>query len=311
MGALRETASGREVMLESEHVIGRVTAPKCSLTLNQPYVSGVHAVLRWDGAEWQVKDLSSRNGTFVDGRRLEPSVFERVRKGVRIAFGKPDQEWELVDDLPPTIMVVPLDGGDAVPLDGELIALPSSNDPRSTIYRTNAGSWALEHQDGAVVAVANMQTFEAAGRLWRFCCSDQSTATVGAAGASLEVDPDLHDVHLAFSVSRDEEYVHVEMRHGGRRVDMGSRGHNYLLLTLARRRRTDTERGLPETSCGWIDQEELARDSVMGPQLNLSVFRIRQQFVRAGLPNGAEIVARRSSPRQLRIGVGRISIDTI
>jgi hypothetical protein len=311
MGALRETASGREVMLESEHVIGRVTAPKCSLTLNQPYVSGVHAVLRWDGAEWQLKDLSSRNGTFVGGRRLEPSVFERVRKGARIAFGKVDQEWELVDDLPPTVMAVPLDGGDAVPLDGDLIALPSSNDPRSTIYRTNAGSWALEHQDGTVVVLINMQTFEAAGRLWRFCCSGQSPATVGAAGVSVTTQPDLHAVHLAFAVSRDEEYVHLEVQHGQHRIDLGARGHNYLLLTLARRRLADAEGGLPDTSCGWVDQEELSRDSVMGPQLNLNVFRIRQQFIRAGMPNGGEIIERRSFSRQLRVGTGRFSIGTL
>jgi hypothetical protein len=298
-------------MLESEHVIGRVTAPRCSLTLNEPYVSGVHAVLRWNGSAWELKDLNSRNGTFLEGRRLEPSVFQTVRGGARIAFGKAGQEWELVDDLAPPVMAVPLDGGDAVLLDGELIPLPSSSDPRSTIYRTNTGSWALEHPDGVVVAIANMQTFEAAGRLWRFCCSEQSPATVGAAGVTVEPEPDLHEVHLEFAVSRDEEYVRLEVRHGAQRIDMGSRGHNYLLLTLARRRRADVEAGLPETSCGWVDQEELSRDSVMGPQLNLSVFRIRQQFIRAGMPNGGEIIERRSLPRQLRVGTGRFSIGTL
>jgi hypothetical protein len=312
MAALRETATGHKVMLEAEHVIGRVTAPRCSLTLNEPYVSGVHAMLRWNGHEWELKDLSSRNGTFVDGRRIEPSVFERVRTGSRIAFGRVEQEWELVDELGPPVMAVPLDGGDAVLLDGELIPLPSSSDPRSTIYRTSAGTWILEHQDGAAVPVTNMQTFEAAGRLWRFCCSEMSPATLGAPGVSLGFEPDVNNVHLTFSVSSDEEYVHLRMTCGTRLVDLGERGHNYLLLTLARRRRDDAKEGLPDTSCGWMDQEVLSRDpSVLGPQLNLSVFRIREQFAREGVQNAGKIIERRSNPRQLRLGTARFSIVTV
>jgi hypothetical protein len=223
MAALRKTATGYKVMLESEHVVGRVTAPRCSLTLSEPYVSGVHAMLRWNGHEWELKDLSSRNGTFVDGRRISPSVVERVRKGSRIAFGRVEQEWELVDEQAPAVMAVPLDGGEPVLLEGELLPLPSSSDPSSTIYRTAAGSWILEHPDGSTVPATHAQTFEAGGRLWRFCCFEMSPATIGAPGVAIDAVPDIHDVHLTFSVSRDEEYVHLRMAHGASVVDLGER----------------------------------------------------------------------------------------
>jgi hypothetical protein len=93
---------------------------------------------------------------------------------------------------------------------------------------------------------------------------------------------------------------------------LGERGHNYLLLTLARQRRKDEEAGLPDTSCGWIDLEILSRDpSVQGPQLNLSVFRIRDQFSRVNVLNAGKIIERRSNPRQLRLGTNRFSIVTL
>ena len=110
---------------------------------------------------------------------------------------------------------------------------------------------------------------------------------------------ELGDLDLTFSVSRDEEYVHLEMRHAGREIDMGSRKHNYLLLTLARRRLGESAQGLPDTSSGWIDLEDLAHDPSMAPpQLNIDVFRIREQFAKAGVDRrgGHHRAAPRAAP---------------
>jgi hypothetical protein len=40
------------------------------IVLRDPKVSGVHAELRWGGRGWVVTDLASRNGTWVNGRRV-------------------------------------------------------------------------------------------------------------------------------------------------------------------------------------------------------------------------------------------------
>jgi hypothetical protein len=91
---------------------------------------------------------------------------------------------------------------------------------------------------------------------------------------------------------------------------MGTRRHNYLLLTLARQRLEDAKSNLPETSCGWVDLEELSHDPTMAPpQLNIDVFRIREQFAKAGLADAAEIIERR--PRKMRIGTGRLTIEKL
>jgi FHA domain len=308
MGAIRESSTGAIRILEPRHVVGRVPAPRCSLTLDHPYVSGVHAEFRWTGLVWELKDLGSRNGTYLDGRRLEASAPDRIGKGSKVAFGKLEQQWEMVDASPPPAMVVPLGGGEPVLLSDDFIALPSSDDPRATIYRTIDGGWVLESADEAPRSLTDLQTFEAVGRLWRFSCADMPPATLASQvdARSLRLD----DVELTFAVSRDEEHVHLAMTHGGRAVDMGSRKHNYLLLTLARRRLEERGQGLPETSCGWIDQEELAHDPSMAPpQLNIDVFRLREHFAKAGVMDAMGLVERR--PGQLRVGTGRITITTL
>ena len=310
MGTIRDSSTGAIRILEPSHVVGRVPAPRCSLTLDEPFVSGVHAELRWMGAAWELKDLGSRNGTYLEGRRLDPSAPHKIAKGSKFAFGKRDREWEMIDASGPPIMVVPLGGGEPVLLRDDFIALPSSDDPRATIYRTIDGVWVLESADEGLRPLADLQTFEAVGRLWRFSCAEMPPPTLATTGGFLQGRVELHDVDLAFSVSSDEVHVRLEMRYAGRDVDMGSRKHNYLLLTLARRRLEEKKDGLPETSCGWIDQEELAHDPSMAPpQLNIDVHRIREQFSKAGVVDAAGIVERR--PGQLRFGTSRVTITRL
>lgn len=308
MGSIREVSSGQTQLLQPEHLIGR--ASTCALRLPHRYVSAQHALLRWAAGRWEVKDLGSRNGTFLDGIRLKPGVEQVVRRGARLAFGKATEgEWEVADISPPPAMAVPLDGGDPVQIDADLIALPSSNDPRATIYRNQEGVWVLEQPDESSAPIVNLQTFEVAGRGWRFCCAEEFRTT---SIAPSRVDLEVRRLKLAFSVSRDEEHVELQVLSGGRTVDMGARAHNYLLLTLARRRLKDAAEGLPETTCGWVDQDDLAHDPSMAPpQLNIDVFRIRKQFAALGVTDAANIVERRPRTHQLRIGTPLLSIVQI
>ena len=67
--------------------------------------------------------------------------------------------------------------------------------------------------------------------------------------------------------------------------------------------------GFSPASCGWVDQEDLARDPTMAPpHLHLAVFRIRQIFDRAGVVDSVLIVERRNTPRQLRIGCSHLRV---
>ncbi len=308
MGAIRELSTGRVQLLQPEHVVGRAQA--CSLRLEARYVSSQHALLRWAGGRWEVKDLGSRNGTFLDGVRLKPGEEYALRRGAKMAFGSVSEGlWELADPAAPRPMVVSLDGGEPVVVDGDLLSLPSGDDPQAMIYRDHDGVWVLERSDESVAPIANLQTFEVAGRRWRFCWAEEIGTTSIANGP---LDFEVSRVKLFFSVSLDEEHVHIQAVLAGNAFDMGARAHNYLLLTLARQRMKDVAEGTPDAACGWVHQDELAHDpSMAGPQLNIDVFRIRKQFATIGVFDAANIVERRPRTRQLRIGTALLDIHSI
>jgi hypothetical protein len=303
MGILREQATGKTLPLEPEHVVGR--ALTCALRLVPRYVSAQQTLLRWTGDSWFVRDLGSSNGTFLNGARVPAGEEQLLRKGARVAFGDLQAEWELVDDSPPQVMAIPLDDGAPLVMEGELLPLPSAEDPHGTIYRNGAGGWILEQIDESVVLLNHFAVFSCAGRTWRFCCGQSMGRTTRAALSPLEMQ--VRHLALEFKVSLNEEHVAVHVRCGGRVLDIGERAHYYLLLTLARRRLADAALGLPDTSCGWVDREDLANDARMAsPHLNVDVFRIRKQLADTGIVDAASIVERR--PGELRIGTGQITI---
>jgi hypothetical protein len=155
---------------------------------------------------------------------------------------------------------------------------------------------------------AHRQTFEIARGVWRICEAPSSRwphLVVEPAAGPLR----LRDAHLSFAVSSDEEHVQLHLTQGGRTFDMGARGHNYLLLTLARRRLQDAAQGFPETACGWICLDDVDHDPMMmPPRLNIDVFRIRKHFAAHGVVDAESAVERRPRTRQLRIGTGRLSV---
>ena len=122
----------------------------------------------------------------------------------------------------------------------------------------------------------------------------------------------LKDLSLRFFVAKDEEYVRLHASSDGATLDLGERGHNFLLLTLARRRLSDNREGLTETSCGWMYVDEVARGRRMSrQQLSLDVMRIRRHFGKRGVIDATDIIERRRSTHQLRLGPDRVSITAI
>jgi len=306
MALLRQCATGQTSPLEHDHVVGR--AATCSLAIPERYISVQHAVLRFDGSGWEIRDLGSRNGTFLNRIRLPAGEVTRLGRGASVAFGRREQEWVLVDDSPPSVMAVPLDGGDPAVLECDLLALPTPENPQASIYRSGDDSWILEQPD-SVAPIGDRSVFDVGGRLYRFSCPSLLNQT---SIASTTLEPQDLPLTLVFGVSRDEEHVQLSVTTSGETHDLGNRAHNYLLLTLARRRLADAAEGLPDTSCGWIYPDDFSSDpSMVPPQLNLNVFRIRKQFAALKLPNPAAILERRPGTKQLRLGTRHIKIVTL
>ncbi len=290
MAILLERASGRTVVLEPEQLVGRSTG--CDLRLDKPHVSAQHARLYWDEHGWHLKDLASRNGTFVDGRRVSAC---KLAKGARIGFGEVEQEWELSDDSAPRVMAAAADGRVAIGTE-DLLAIPDPHDVRVTVYRLGEGNWILESSDGQT-PIRSGHTLSIDDVAWRVTFPTRDGTTFVAQQSSLA------DARFLFEVSRDEEHVRLEVEHEGERLNLGGGSKVYMLLTLARARAADRASGELEESAGWVDQQSLAKGlGVTVAHLNLSIFRLRKKLIEHGIADGAALVERRSEDKQLRFG---------
>jgi hypothetical protein len=315
MAVLAKQPDGTRCAVMSRHLVGR--SRLADLRMNEPTVSGEHAVVRWTGREWELHDLGSRNGTILDGRRLAPGERVALSRGAVIAFGVAENAWCLIDDAAPTIMALPTDGGE--PLSGRdaLLALPGEDNPEAVVYRDAAGDWILEH-GGEIGRIDDRATVRAGGREFVVRVPELTAATWDNSSPA----PHLGALTLQFSVSRDEEYVALVARGEHHVIDLGARAHHQVLLTLARSRLEDRKAWAstegdrkarpPESSEGWVYQDELAqRLAIDETHLNVAVFRCRRQLAEAGIIGAASIVERRRPTREVRLGVSRIEIVTV
>ncbi len=77
----------------AENTIGRGT--ECTVTLNDPLSSRVHAIVQCEQQRWYVRDADSRNGTFVNGQRIDECMLD---VGHTIRIGSAEYAFELSSD---------------------------------------------------------------------------------------------------------------------------------------------------------------------------------------------------------------------
>jgi hypothetical protein len=300
MGLLRALQAPEDVVLYPEHTLGR--SKSCLLRVSHPGVSALHAVIFWADEAWFIKDLGSRNGTFVNGRRLAAGVREPLTKGTKLELGAAGPEFEFADESPPQPLLVAADDPTFYRWISDSLAIPSEEQPEALLFVGQSGDWCLESEAG-VLRIEEHGLFTLGGRTFRLIASRGVPAT-----ATAEEQLTLPEALLKFSVSSDEEHVELTVDARGRSVSLGHRAHHYLLLTLARERQKQQDTGLSPGSQGWLERHDLERMLRQTQQhINLAVWRARRQFAEAGFADAINIVERRGS--ELRIGTTRIAIE--
>lgn len=84
------------VPIQGEVVIGRYDSstdyrPELDLSEHAAYQLGVsrkHAILRREGKNLHIVDLGSRNGTYLNGKRLDPQAPHAIHHGDELQIGK-------------------------------------------------------------------------------------------------------------------------------------------------------------------------------------------------------------------------------
>jgi hypothetical protein len=305
VGLLLDTCSGRLIALSAHTVIGRSAV--CSVVVDDLRASAEHAAIAWSGERWEVRDLGSLNGTWLDGRRLAAGERAPVRIDARLAFGGNDA-WLLADDRAAGPTARNDATGEIVHSTTGLLALPSAGDPQATIYRCADGQWRVE-LGAELRTLADRAQLELAGARWSLFLP----SAFGTVPTTLKVDGSplvLADVSLWFAPSLDEEHVDVRVRtDDGRDWLLPARSSHYTLLTLTRTRLEDARTGVAPQEQGWIYASRLADMLQYTPErLNLEIFRARSQFAKLGFIDATHLIERRTVNRKLRIGVSRLHV---
>ncbi len=305
MAELIQAVTGAVEQLAHRQIVGRSSA--CQIRLDDPRVSGEHAAILWDGHRWSLRDLSSRNGTWLDGQRLEPSEVAYLESGSRVGFGGPQPAWEVASIRPPGPTATWSDG--LVEGDGDLLALPNEEDPEVLVYLREDSQWVWEGPDGTTPCGAD-ETVEVRGIDYELQLPIPLPETLEARPLTCA----LSSVKLHFRVSSDEEHVELTVHTGRAVLPLGARAHHYLLLTLARARADDLGRdpNAPPSALGWVYREALTQMlRVETSSLNVAIHRARKELDAIGVRGAAGIVERRRSTGQVRLAAVRVQVESM
>ena len=302
MAILKHLATGAALPVAARLVVGRATT--ATLRLPDKRVSGEHATLRFTGSGWEIRDLGSRNGTFVNSARLGPGEAAEIKLGAKISFGDPSPEYELVDDAAPGAIARDIKSGAVIAAKDGLLGLPSAERPEMVVFATSPGEWCAEMGDERR-EVTDGDVIEAGGHSFALSLPQATEGTLTVAATAR-----LETVKLKFAVSRDEEHVKMTIVHRGGTVPLEPREHGYVLLTLARRRLEDKD--LPSSEQGWIDRDRLLKMLQLDPNgLNVAIYRARGQLAAAGVEDAVGIVEVRRGQRRIGMMPDRLEIGPL
>lgn len=286
-------------------LIGR--SATADVRLDDARVSGEHALLRWTGAAWEVRDLGSKNGTFIAERRLASGARVHLLAGDVFSLGGPRlaaPSFHLVDTTAPIASARHITSGVVQTASSGLINLPNDEQPLASMIEEADGNWTVE-ADGVARMAMDRETIVVNGEAWILDLPLRTSSTAEAVESSSEST--LASISLRFAVTPDEERVDITVVRPDREIELPPRSHHYLLLTLARARLATAN--APPNECGWLERKDVCRMLAVDElRINVDVCRARKQFSLLGIQDAANIVDRRMGTGRIRLGVERVHV---
>lgn len=254
-----------------------------------------HAEIRWNGERWLLRDLDSRNGTWVNGHVLAQDQQVSLQTGMSLAFGSPPDVWT-VESVRPPVACASAPGRSMRFADGGRLQIPTSSGTEILLIEEDEAWWI--EQDGVRRACPAEEEVWVDDVPWRI-----QAPTAAATTTEFTATRSLCDAQLTFRVSLDEERVTIDVLSQGIVTRVDSRSHSYLLLVLARRRLSDREAGIEPEEEGWIHvaEELTALLKAHSPNdLHVQAHRARKQLRDRGFGDPELLFERR--PGWVRLG---------
>lgn len=309
MGVLWSEQRQRTTVLGPRNIVGR--GPEASISLAHRQVSGVHALVTWRPVTgWEIRELGSRNGTWVGTTRLATGETRALSVGDTLHFGSPEEAWTLLDATPPGPVGLREHDRGVVAATNGLLVLPDDERAEVVVFERQPGDWVLE-REGVPAPCAPGERLELEGEVWTVLLPNvDSTAPVPTTW-SRSVTLRIEAVGLKLLVSQDEEHVDAYLHLGDTERPLRARVHHFLLLALARARLRDGAQGASPGEEGWVYTDDLCRQlQVSLRALNLYVVRIRQQLAAEGVQGSANVIERRALSGQMRLALHRLEVVT-
>ncbi len=177
-----------------------------------PETSSEHALLRWRSGTWELQDLHSRNGTYVDGRLLASGRRVGLAEGARLGFGRPDG-YVLHDAGPPEAHAIGLSPQQpTIETRAGLLLLPDPEHPEVMVcHRDNA--WWLERDD-EVHRITDGEVVVTGAGAWRLHLPEQVSSTRDAEGGP----PSLSELRQARIAGQEARRRHATLSPQEQRV---------------------------------------------------------------------------------------------
>lgn len=289
MGRLKNLETGRQYVLLHYTRIGR--SRRCDLTIRRGFVSSEHAIVRFHGGAWTVRDLNSQNGTTLDGVLLSKRADQRITRGVRLDFGQREEGWILIDDAPPNAAALGPHDVRRDAIDG-VLALPDDDRISVTVEQVD-DRW-LSDDRGEARPVIDGDKLIVDGEVWTLSLPQALIPTQNASQPVLQVG----DLALHMRYSADGETFETRFEHPSGTIELAHRTHHAVLRQLAEYLVDDREAESAEA--GWQLVEVLCSDcNLERTTLDVYVRRLRQQLLKARVQDARDLIERRGGKIRL------------
>jgi len=272
MATLQNIVTKEIIYLNTQHSFGR-NKHICNTPLSEKDISQLHAIIQWKTNAWHLND-QSRNGTLISGKFTNNNTVKIELEDI-IQFGSNEiTKWKVLELNAPTSYLKSVTNNLNIIELNSSHALPNEENPDTFIYPID-DTWVIE-KNGISKKMEPNTTYLVDGEKFLFVENRiiEDTMDMGISN---------HNSFFRFTLSHDEEHIHISLITRNLNFDLGERIHNYILLALVRKKLSDHRAKYSEIDLGWMDVnqllEELSKElhkEIDIYYLNLKIHRIRK-----------------------------------
>ena len=313
MGSIRRidgTDTDETITLSAMTRVGR--ASDNDVVLEDARVSQFHASITWTSpGVWELRDLGSSNGTFLDGVRVQPGDRRALAANARVSFGVDAPQWLVVETGRPWPEARDVATGKRHVGTTHMLSLPLGADTTVDIFEESRGSWVIEAA-GVVRDVRHGEVIDVGGHRYKVSLplphpGDRRRPRASGRGRGREPSRE-HHAHVPGE-------RRLRLRRAARRLERASLDH----AEGVRARAALARRGSPARRARRNAQPARPGMGLRRRALHARGLRERQpperrgaprpnRFAREGVPGAPAIVERRRGTGQMRLGTSRVEI---